>query len=162
MAETKGFEPSRRFPAYSLSRGAPSTTRPRLRWPVYPRMHPSYKVDFPAGVIFSNTVQEDSATVAFSLIGILDPLSHTSPVLPLTVFRAQWFSCVIRRGYPNIHVAACHDTGYKTVQSWIDKIENLQTSCYTMHICMSLFDNNLKNRHLLRLQSNIGQRAYFA
>ena len=31
MAETKGFEPSRRFPAYSLSRGAPSTTRPRLR-----------------------------------------------------------------------------------------------------------------------------------
>ena len=33
MAETKGFEPSRRFPAYSLSRGAPSTTRPRLhRW----------------------------------------------------------------------------------------------------------------------------------
>ncbi len=34
MAETKGFEPSRRFPAYSLSRGAPSTTRPRLRRPV--------------------------------------------------------------------------------------------------------------------------------
>lgn len=30
MAETKGFEPSRRFPAYSLSRGAPSTARPRL------------------------------------------------------------------------------------------------------------------------------------
>jgi hypothetical protein len=34
VAETKGFEPSRRFPAYSLSRGAPSTTRPRLRRPV--------------------------------------------------------------------------------------------------------------------------------
>jgi hypothetical protein len=33
VAETKGFEPSRRFPAYSLSRGAPSTTRPRLRRP---------------------------------------------------------------------------------------------------------------------------------
>ncbi len=31
VAETEGFEPSRRFPAYSLSRGAPSTTRPRLR-----------------------------------------------------------------------------------------------------------------------------------
>ena len=31
VAETKGFEPSRRFPAYSLSRGAPSTTRPHLR-----------------------------------------------------------------------------------------------------------------------------------
>ena len=31
MAETKGFEPSRPFRAYSLSRGAPSTTRPRLR-----------------------------------------------------------------------------------------------------------------------------------
>ena len=31
MAETKGFEPSRRFLAYSLSRGAPSTTRPHLR-----------------------------------------------------------------------------------------------------------------------------------
>ena len=37
VAETKGFEPSRRFPAYSLSRGAPSTTRPRLRRPVYQR-----------------------------------------------------------------------------------------------------------------------------
>ncbi len=34
MAETKGFEPSRPFRAYSLSRGAPSTTRPRLRRPV--------------------------------------------------------------------------------------------------------------------------------
>ncbi len=31
MAERKGFEPSRRFPVYSLSRGAPSTTRPPLR-----------------------------------------------------------------------------------------------------------------------------------
>ena len=28
MADRKGFEPSRRLPAYSLSRGAPSTTRP--------------------------------------------------------------------------------------------------------------------------------------
>ena len=35
MAETKGFEPSRRVTAYSLSRGAPSTTRPRLRWRFY-------------------------------------------------------------------------------------------------------------------------------
>ena len=34
MAETKGFEPSRQLPVYSLSRGAPSTTRPRLRLPV--------------------------------------------------------------------------------------------------------------------------------
>ncbi len=31
MAERKGFEPSRRFLAYALSRGAPSTTRPPLR-----------------------------------------------------------------------------------------------------------------------------------
>ena len=31
MAETKGFEPSNESPRYSLSRGAPSTTRPRLR-----------------------------------------------------------------------------------------------------------------------------------
>ncbi len=31
MAERKGFEPSRRLPAYALSRGAPSTTRPPLR-----------------------------------------------------------------------------------------------------------------------------------
>ena len=31
MAERKGFEPSRRFPAYTLSRRAPSTTRPPLR-----------------------------------------------------------------------------------------------------------------------------------
>ena len=31
VAETKGFEPSRRFLAYSLSRGAPSTTRPHLQ-----------------------------------------------------------------------------------------------------------------------------------
>jgi hypothetical protein len=31
LAETEGFEPSRRFPACTLSRGVPSTTRPRLR-----------------------------------------------------------------------------------------------------------------------------------
>jgi hypothetical protein len=31
MAERKGFEPLRRFPAYTLSRRAPSTTRPSLR-----------------------------------------------------------------------------------------------------------------------------------
>ena len=32
MAERKGFEPSRQlYTAYSLSRGAPSTTRPPLR-----------------------------------------------------------------------------------------------------------------------------------
>ncbi len=30
-----GFEPTRRFPVYSLSRGAPSTTRPRLHLRVY-------------------------------------------------------------------------------------------------------------------------------
>ena len=36
VAERKGFEPSRRFPAYTLSRRAPSTTRPPLRWRVYP------------------------------------------------------------------------------------------------------------------------------
>ena len=30
VAETKGFEPSRRFPAYTLSKRAPSTTRPPL------------------------------------------------------------------------------------------------------------------------------------
>ena len=31
LAEREGFEPSRRFPAYTLSRRAPSTTRPPLR-----------------------------------------------------------------------------------------------------------------------------------
>ena len=31
MAERKGFEPLRRLPAYTLSRRAPSTTRPSLR-----------------------------------------------------------------------------------------------------------------------------------
>jgi hypothetical protein len=31
LAERKGFEPLRRFPAYTLSRRAPSTTRPSLR-----------------------------------------------------------------------------------------------------------------------------------
>ena len=31
LADRKGFEPSRRLPAYSLSRGAPSTTRPPIR-----------------------------------------------------------------------------------------------------------------------------------
>ena len=36
LAETEGFEPSRQFPAYSLSRGAPSTTRPRLHRLPYP------------------------------------------------------------------------------------------------------------------------------
>ena len=36
VAETKGFEPSRRFPVCTLSRGVPSTTRPHLRSGVYP------------------------------------------------------------------------------------------------------------------------------
>ena len=31
MAEREGFEPSRRLPAYTRSRRAPSTTRPPLR-----------------------------------------------------------------------------------------------------------------------------------
>ena len=31
LAERMGFEPTRPFRAYSLSRGAPSTTRPPLR-----------------------------------------------------------------------------------------------------------------------------------
>ena len=31
MADRKGFEPSRRSPAYALSRRAPSTTRPPVR-----------------------------------------------------------------------------------------------------------------------------------
>jgi hypothetical protein len=31
MAERKGFEPSRQLPAYTLSKRAPSTTRPPLR-----------------------------------------------------------------------------------------------------------------------------------
>ena len=35
VAEPKGFEPSRPFRAYSLSRGAPSTARPQLRRRVY-------------------------------------------------------------------------------------------------------------------------------
>lgn len=34
MAERQGFEPWRRFPAYTLSRRAPSTTRPPLRIPL--------------------------------------------------------------------------------------------------------------------------------
>ena len=32
MAESEGFEPSIRFPVYTLSRGAPSATRPALRY----------------------------------------------------------------------------------------------------------------------------------
>ena len=35
MAERQGFEPWRRFPAYTLSRRAPSTTRPPLREAVF-------------------------------------------------------------------------------------------------------------------------------
>ena len=35
MAERKGFEPSNESPRYSLSRGAPSTTRPQLQLRVY-------------------------------------------------------------------------------------------------------------------------------
>ena len=31
VADSEGFEPSRRFPAYTLSRRAPSTTRPTVR-----------------------------------------------------------------------------------------------------------------------------------
>ena len=32
MAESEGFEPSMEFPPYTLSRGAPSATRPTLRF----------------------------------------------------------------------------------------------------------------------------------
>ena len=49
VAETKGFEPSRRFPAYSLSRGAPSTTRPRLRHRTYQRGREGFKAK-PCGI----------------------------------------------------------------------------------------------------------------
>ena len=40
MAEREGFEPSMEFPPYSLSRGAPSATRPSLRpmWGKYIRI----------------------------------------------------------------------------------------------------------------------------
>ncbi len=34
VAEREGFEPSRRYPVYTLSRRAPSTTRPPLHAPV--------------------------------------------------------------------------------------------------------------------------------
>ena len=46
VAETKGFEPSIPFPVYSLSRGAPSTTRPRLRRPVYRHRRGRARVEF--------------------------------------------------------------------------------------------------------------------
>ena len=36
MAEGEGFEPSIRFPAYTLSKRAPSATRPPLRKPAKP------------------------------------------------------------------------------------------------------------------------------
>ncbi len=35
MADRQGFEPWRRSPAYTLSRRAPSTTRPPVRWAVF-------------------------------------------------------------------------------------------------------------------------------
>src|SRR5690606_12813696 len=38
MADSEGFEPSRRFPAYTLSRRAPSTTRPTVRERLIPRL----------------------------------------------------------------------------------------------------------------------------
>ena len=57
MAETMGFEPTRRFPAYSLSRGAPSTTRPRLHLRVYlchdPRTRGIRQKKTPKGQIFT-------------------------------------------------------------------------------------------------------------
>ena len=43
MAETKGFEPSVRVNVHSLSRGAPSTTRPRLHQLAYPLITATYK-----------------------------------------------------------------------------------------------------------------------
>ena len=52
MAETKGFEPSKRVNVYSLSRGAPSTTRPRLRRRVYSHPRPIHKGFFLKLLIF--------------------------------------------------------------------------------------------------------------
>ena len=37
MAESEGFEPSMEFPPYTLSRGAPSATRPTLQFCLYSR-----------------------------------------------------------------------------------------------------------------------------
>ena len=42
FAETEGFEPSIRFPVYTLSRRASSTTRASLRMPV-PTLRPTLK-----------------------------------------------------------------------------------------------------------------------
>ncbi len=46
-----GFEPWRRSPAYTLSRRAPSTTRPPVRWPWSMRLALGFqepKIDFRA------------------------------------------------------------------------------------------------------------------
>ncbi len=48
MADRKGFEPSRRSPAYALSRRAPSTTRPPVRWWVYDTRPGGRKADLDA------------------------------------------------------------------------------------------------------------------
>ena len=45
VADRKGFEPSRRSPAYALSRRAPSTTRPPVRGRVYVKAHRGCKSD---------------------------------------------------------------------------------------------------------------------
>ncbi len=75
MAETKGFEPSRPFRAYSLSRGAPSTTRPRLRWRVYPCMSTRYKTILIERDIFLKSI----ALMLLGCICLAKALPHLFP-----------------------------------------------------------------------------------
>ena len=65
MADRQGFEPWRRSPAYTLSRRAPSTTRPPVHWTWFMRLALSFqepKIDFL--VLDSKSLILDSYTLA--------------------------------------------------------------------------------------------------
>src|SRR6056297_76446 len=79
MAERQGFEPWRRFPAYTLSRRAPSTTRPPLR-----------------GAFFNAGLTGNSS--AFCLFDSIIDMQIDAPVLAalffdLTKMQTTNFSC---------------------------------------------------------------------
>src|SRR6056297_323570 len=69
MAERQGFEPWRRFPAYTLSRRAPSTTRPPLR-----------------GAFFNAGLTGNSS--AFCLFDSIIDMQIDAPVLAALFFRS--------------------------------------------------------------------------
>src|SRR5580704_16528019 len=92
MAEGAGFEPAIRFPAYTLSRRAPSTTRPPLRSPhSLPAGPLSYK---------ARRISARGAIPSILFAHILRLISELRPALPAASTRSARSFCVAAKIFP--------------------------------------------------------------